>query len=54
MKCSNCGEEKQLYGLAESKCCSDCWLEYWRDNDIGLDTSFEDFLYLTCNKVEEN
>ena len=53
MKCDNCKQEEQLYELVGSKCCSNCWEEYWRDNDIGMDTSFEDFLDHTCTKVKE-
>ena len=51
--CENCGNDKEeLYELAESKCCEDCWLEYWKDNEIGLDTSFNDFLNHTCTKLK--
>ena len=50
MKCEQCGEGGQLYELAESKCCSDCWEQYWRDNDLGYDTSFIDFLDAIVNE----
>ena len=50
--CENCGNEEELYELVEAKCCEDCWLEYWQDNEIGLHTSFEDFKLFTLNKKE--
>jgi len=51
MKCQQCGGEAELYELAEFKCCEGCWKDYWRDEDIGLDTSFTDFLEMTCTKI---
>lgn len=52
LMCENCKEKKATHELAGCKSCEDCLMEYWRDNDIGLDTSFDDFLNYTCSKLK--
>jgi len=51
MKCNNCGcKYDELFELVGSEFCENCWQEYWRDNDIGLRESFEDFKQFTLKK----
>jgi hypothetical protein len=53
-KCMNCGtEDEDLYELAESINCIECWLDFWRDEDIGLEESFEDFKRYTLTKIKQ-
>ena len=54
MNCENCGEEvEELYELVECKNCEKCWMEYWQSENIGLDTSFKDFLNYTCSPIND-
>ena len=52
--CENCEEQPAEYELAGSKCCEDCWFEYWQDNEIGIHTSFEDFKQFSLKKIGGN
>ena len=52
MKCGQCKMEKEeLWEFCDVNGCYDCLLEYWRDEDMGMNESFEDFLNYTCTKV---
>ena len=43
-ECQNCeDDEAELYEFVGSVCCEDCWLEYFRDNELYFNQSFEDF-----------
>lgn len=42
--CENCDDdESNIFELSGSKCCEDCWLEYFRDNELYMNQSFEEF-----------
>lgn len=53
IRCQNCKKQDTLYELAGSKLCRSCWHQYWLDNDIGEDTSFEDFISYTCSEIKD-
>jgi len=50
--CKECNNHvSNLYELVGTIACRNCWHEYWQENDIGEDTSFEDFIRYTCTEV---
>ena len=50
-ECGNCEDDvAELYEGLDCVACYDCWMEYWRDNEIGIDTSFNDFLVLVIHQ----
>ncbi len=51
MNCGNCDCVAELYELLGSKNCEDCWKEYFLDNEIYIDTSWNDYLKYTLKKV---
>ena len=45
MKCMSCKKEsKILYQWMDYINCRNCCKDYWKDNDLGEEQSFEDFL----------
>lgn len=58
MKCQNCKEDfkkEDLYKFAGTKACLDCWKEYFMDNELFIDESWNDFVEYTlkCLKDEQ-
>jgi len=44
-ECQNCEDDtSELFELLGSVNCEGCWMEYWKDNEIGIDQSFNDFI----------
>ena len=44
-ECMNCEDDEcELFKLADSVNCEDCWKEYWNDNELGINQSFNDFI----------
>jgi len=50
--CEHCEGEADLYEFCETIACLDCWQEYWRDNDIGLDESWEMWKSTSLTKID--
>ena len=43
MRCEECGDDEIIYEYMGGKFCEDCWFTWWEEQEIGYDTSFEDF-----------
>jgi hypothetical protein len=44
MECDNCGiEDELIYKFAGTEACEDCWREYFVDNELYEDQSWNDF-----------
>jgi len=52
IKCKNDVEE--LYELVGTIACADCWHQYWLDNNIGEQESWEMFKATTLSKHKES
>ena len=52
--CEECKEHNAEYEFQGVKSCWICLKEYWLDNDLGEDTSFNDFLEFSCSKLEQS
>ena len=52
MKCPDCGNDIELYEWIKTTACHECWHDYWEDEKIGENESWDDF-FMNLTKVEK-
>ena len=52
MKCGQCKKNEATHKYGDIPACRDCLEEHWRDADMGMDESFDDFINYTCYKLK--